>query len=30
MHPNGSHVKTILPMSAFRPRYIDWGPPAGA
>ena len=26
MHPNGSHVKTILPMSAFRPRYIDWGP----
>jgi Tol biopolymer transport system component len=26
MHPDGSHRKTIMPMSAFRPRYIDWGP----
>lgn len=26
MHPDGSHIKTILPMSAFRPRFIDWGP----
>jgi Tol biopolymer transport system component len=26
MHPDGSHRKTILPMSAFRPRFIDWGP----
>jgi Tol biopolymer transport system component len=25
MHPNGSHVQTILPLSAARPRYIDWG-----
>jgi Tol biopolymer transport system component len=26
MHPDGSHLKTIMPMSAFRPRFIDWGP----
>ena len=26
MHPDGSHIKTIIPMSAFRPRFIDWGP----
>jgi Tol biopolymer transport system component len=26
MHPDGSHIKTIIPMSALRPRFIDWGP----
>jgi Tol biopolymer transport system component len=26
MHPDGSALKTIIPMGAFRPRYIDWGP----
>jgi hypothetical protein len=22
---DGTHPRTILPLSAFRPRYIDWG-----
>jgi Tol biopolymer transport system component len=25
MHPDGTHFKTILPLSSFRPRFIDWG-----
>jgi Tol biopolymer transport system component len=25
MRPDGTHPKTILPLSPFRPRYIDWG-----
>jgi Tol biopolymer transport system component len=25
MHPDGTHLKTILPLSSFRPRFIDWG-----
>jgi Tol biopolymer transport system component len=30
MHPDGSAVKTIIPMSAFRPRFTDWGTAAAA
>ena len=26
MHPDGTHFKTILPLSSFKPRFIDWGP----
>ena len=26
MHPDGSHVRQILPLSPFRPSLIDWGP----
>jgi hypothetical protein len=26
MHPDGSHRRVILPLSDFRPRFIDWGP----
>jgi Tol biopolymer transport system component len=25
MHPDGTHGRVILPLSDFRPRYIDWG-----
>jgi Tol biopolymer transport system component len=25
MHPDGSDVTTILPLSTFRPSFIDWG-----
>jgi Tol biopolymer transport system component len=25
MRPDGSHLKTILPLSDFAPRFIDWG-----
>jgi len=25
MHPDGSDVTTILPLSSFRPGFIDWG-----
>ena len=25
MRTDGTHLRTILPLSAFRPRYIDWG-----
>ena len=25
VRPDGTHPHTILPLSAFRPRYIDWG-----
>jgi dipeptidyl aminopeptidase/acylaminoacyl peptidase len=25
MNPNGTHVTTILPLSSFRPSFIDWG-----
>ena len=25
MHPDGSDVTTILPLSSFRPSFIDWG-----
>ena len=28
MRSDGSHVRTILPFSTFRPRGIDWGPRA--
>jgi Tol biopolymer transport system component len=26
MHPDGSHLKPILGLSSFAPRFIDWGP----
>lgn len=26
MHPDGSGNQPILPLSTFRPRFIDWGP----
>ena len=26
IHPDGTHLKTIIPLSSFRPRFIDWGP----
>jgi Tol biopolymer transport system component len=26
MWPDGSHRRVILPLSNFRPRFIDWGP----
>jgi hypothetical protein len=26
MHPDGSHLKPILDLSSFAPRFIDWGP----
>ena len=26
MRPDGSHLKPILGLSSFRPRFIDWGP----
>jgi len=26
MHSDGTHLRTILPLSSFRPRGIDWGP----
>jgi Tol biopolymer transport system component len=26
MHPDGSHLKAILDLSSFAPRFIDWGP----
>jgi Tol biopolymer transport system component len=29
MRPDGTHVKTILALSDFAPRFIDWGPRAG-
>jgi Tol biopolymer transport system component len=29
MHPDGTSVRTILPPSDFRPRFIDWGPAYG-
>ena len=25
IHPDGSHLRAILPLSSFRPRFIDWG-----
>ena len=25
IHPNGTGLTTILPLSSFRPRFIDWG-----
>jgi len=25
IHPDGTHLRTILPLSSFRPRFIDWG-----
>jgi Tol biopolymer transport system component len=25
MHPDGTHVTTIIPLSSFKPRVIDWG-----
>jgi Tol biopolymer transport system component len=25
IHPDGTHLETILPLSSFRPRFIDWG-----
>lgn len=28
MHPDGSHLRAILPLSDFAPRFIDWGPHA--
>ena len=29
MHPDGSRVTAILPLSSFRPSFIDWGPRRG-
>ena len=29
MHPDGSDRRTILPLSTFRPAFIDWGPDGG-
>jgi Tol biopolymer transport system component len=29
IRPDGTGLRTILPLSDFRPRGIDWGPPAG-
>jgi Tol biopolymer transport system component len=26
MQPDGTHIRTILPLSSFKPRFIDWGP----
>jgi hypothetical protein len=26
MRSDGTHLRTILPFSTFRPRGIDWGP----
>jgi len=26
IRPDGTHLTTILPLSSFRPRFIDWGP----
>jgi Tol biopolymer transport system component len=26
IHPDGTHLKAILPLSDFRPRFIAWGP----
>jgi hypothetical protein len=25
MHADGTHKRVILPLSDFRPRFIDWG-----
>jgi Tol biopolymer transport system component len=25
IHPDGTHLKAILPLSNFKPRFIDWG-----
>jgi hypothetical protein len=25
IRPDGTHLTTILPLSSFRPRFIDWG-----
>ena len=25
MRPDGTHLTTIIPLSSFRPRFIDWG-----
>jgi len=25
IHPDGTHLKAILPLSSFRPRFMDWG-----
>jgi len=25
IHPDGTRLETILPLSSFRPRFIDWG-----
>ena len=25
IHPDGTHLTTILPLSSFRPSFIDWG-----
>jgi Tol biopolymer transport system component len=25
IHPNGTDLRTIIPLSSFRPRFIDWG-----
>lgn len=26
MTPDGTHIRELLPLSTFRPRFIDWGP----
>ena len=26
MRPDGTHLRAILPLSDFAPRFIDWGP----
>jgi hypothetical protein len=28
VRPDGTGLRTILPLSDFKPRGIDWGPPA--
>ena len=25
IRPDGSHMRVILPLSSFKPRFIDWG-----
>jgi hypothetical protein len=30
MHPDGSDLRVILPLSPFRPSLIDWGPKPGS
>jgi Tol biopolymer transport system component len=29
IHPDGTHLRAIMPLSDFAPRFIDWGPRPG-
>jgi Tol biopolymer transport system component len=29
IHPNGKGIRVVLPLSDFKPRFVDWGPAAG-